>query len=172
MGVNQKPNIHELVICANVFVRKDGKYLLLKRSPLKTFAPNVVHPIGGKVDANENPFIGAQRELLEEAGIKVKNLKLEAVILEISPHKKEMGNNWLIFHFSGDYMSGDLIATDEGEFVWLSSEEIKKQDLFPSVRQLIENILNPGDSTVFATFEYDENGNIVESSKIINKCGL
>ncbi|MCX6790667.1 MAG: hypothetical protein NTV62_00535, partial [Candidatus Gribaldobacteria bacterium] len=63
-----------------------------------------------------------------------------------------------------------LIKTEEGEFVWLKPEEIIKQDLFPSVKQVIANILNPNDSTIFATFEYDENGQIIESTKIINQC--
>ena len=64
MAINNAPHIHNLVICANIFVRKDGKYLLLKRSPLKKYAPNVIHPIGGKVDQGENPYTSAQRELL------------------------------------------------------------------------------------------------------------
>ncbi|MDP3769879.1 MAG: NUDIX hydrolase, partial [bacterium] len=71
MAINTKPHVHNLVVCANIFVRKDGKYLLLKRSPEKKYAPSVIHPIGGKVDPNENPYTGAQRELFEEAGIKV-----------------------------------------------------------------------------------------------------
>ncbi|MDD5146348.1 MAG: NUDIX domain-containing protein [Candidatus Pacebacteria bacterium] len=172
MAVNQEPHIHELVVCANIFVRKDDQYLLLRRSSEKKFAPNVVHPIGGKLDPNENPYLGAQRELLEEAGIKVSNMKLEAVILELSPHKKEMDNNWLIFHFSADYDSGELITTDEGEFVWLKADDIIKQDLFPSVRQIIENILNPDDGTIFATFEYNGDGKIIEATKRINGCSV
>ncbi|MCL5011159.1 MAG: NUDIX domain-containing protein [Patescibacteria group bacterium] len=170
MPINQCPNIHELVVCANFFVRKNNKYLLIKRSSKKTFAPNVMHPIGGKIDANENPFFGAQRELFEEAGIKVKNIKLEAVILEIAPHKEIMANNWLIFHFSGDYDSGELKTSEEGKFIWLTSEEIKQQELFPSVQQTIDYILNPSDGTVFATFEYDENHKIIERTKKIDKC--
>jgi 8-oxo-dGTP pyrophosphatase MutT (NUDIX family) len=171
MAINQEPFIHNLVVCANMFVRKDDKYLLLKRSPLKKFAPNVTHPIGGKMDPDENPLIGAQRELLEEAGLKVKNVKLEAVLLEIAPHKRQgMLNNWLIFHFSGDYDSGELITTEEGEFVWLTEEEIIRQQLFPSLKEVIANILNPHDATVFATFEYNDNQQIV--AKKIDKCAL
>jgi 8-oxo-dGTP pyrophosphatase MutT (NUDIX family) len=169
MAINQEPNIHELVICANIFVRKDGKYVLLKRSPKKKFAPGVVHPFGGKLDHNENAFIGAQRELLEEAGIKVKNMRLEAVLLEITP-AREMYNNWLIFHFSADYESGEIQETEEGESIILSEEEILKQDLFPSVRKVIKNILDPNDGTVFASFKFDENGNIIESESNINIC--
>lgn len=169
MAINTAPHIHNLVICANIFVRKDGKYLLLKRSPQKKYAPNVIHPIGGKVDQNENPYTGAQRELLEEAGIKVKNMRLEAVIMEIKPVKGE-DENWLIFHFSADYESGELLTTEEGEFVFLSAEEIPNQDLFPSVRPIIQNILNPKDGTVFFTLEYDDEGKVVEETKNINLC--
>ena len=50
MPINTRPHIHEMVICANMFVRKGGKYLLLKRSSHKLFMPDYVHPIGGKVD--------------------------------------------------------------------------------------------------------------------------
>lgn len=165
--MNQAPDIHNLVICANIFVRKDGKYLLLKRSPLKKYAPNFVHPIGGKVDLNENPLIAAERELLEEAGIIVTNISLEAVILEISPHPG-MQENWMIFHFSGDYASGDLLTTEEGEFISLTEQEIKNAHLFPSVAKTIDNILNPNDGTVFATFHYDEQQNIIDERSSIH----
>jgi 8-oxo-dGTP diphosphatase len=169
MTINTAPHIHNIVICANIFVRKDGKYLLLKRSPQKKYAPNVIHPIGGKVEPNENPYTGAQRELLEESGVKVKNMRLEAVIMEIKPVKNE-DENWLIFYFSADYDSGELITTEEGELVYLSAEEIPKQDLFPSVRPIIQRILNPKDGTVFFTLEYDDEGKIVEETKDISLC--
>jgi 8-oxo-dGTP diphosphatase len=171
MAINNAPHIHNLVICANVFVRKDNKYLLLKRSPLKKYAPNFIHPIGGKVDPNENPYTAAIREVKEEAGIDIKNLHLEAVIMEIKPHKGE-DENWLIFHFSADYDSGEVGQTEEGNFVMLSVEEVIKADLFPSVKPIIENILNPKDGTVFCTFSYDENGKIVQESKNIDICVL
>lgn len=171
MAINTKPYIHNLVVCANIFVRKDSKYLLLKRSPLKKYAPNVVHPIGGKVDPNENPFTAAQRELLEEAGIKVKNMRLEAVILEIKPVKAEE-ENWLIFHFSADHESGELLKTEEGEFIFLDETEIKKQDLFPSVRPIVHHIFNPKDGTVFFTLEYDKDGKVVKETQKINLCAI
>lgn len=169
MAINTAPHIHNLVICANIFVRKDGKYLLLKRSPLKKYAPNFIHPIGGKVDPNENPYTGAQRELLEEAGIRVKNMRLEAVIMEIKPVKGE-DENWLIFHFSADYDSGELLTTEEGEFVFLDPADIPTQNLFPSVKPIIDNILNPQDGTVFFTVAYDEEGKVVKATQSIDLC--
>lgn len=165
MSINTNPDIHQNVICANVFVRKDDRYLMIRRSPLKKWLPNTLHPIGGKVDLNENPFVAAQREVLEEAGIWVNNMKLEAVILEISPVKNEL-TNWLIFHFTADYESGEIIQSEEGVFEWHTVEEIKSNKLFPSVKATIDHILNRNDGTVFATIKYDEEKqNVVEVKK-------
>lgn len=169
MPINQAPHIHQLVICANVFVRKDGKYLMLARSPQKKYAPDVVHPIGGKLDPNENPYQCALRELFEEAGIQVKNVRLEAVLLEILPIPDEP-NNWLIFHFSADWQSGKLKTTEEGEFVWLTASQIVKQKLFPSLRPVIKQILNPRAGAVFATMAYKNKNEIDKKSLVIDKC--
>lgn len=160
MRVNQLPPIHQLVVCANTFVLRAGHYLLLRRSVQKTFAPGVVHPIGGKLELNENPLRGAQRELCEEAGVEGKNFRLRAVLLELKPHPEHMPHNWLIFHFVADYDRGEFKPTEEGEFIWLTPEEVGEQQLFPSVREVIHHILNPNVGPVFATFAYDRQGKI------------
>src|SRR4051812_49193324 len=131
MAINTQPDIHELVICANVFIHKDGKYLVLKRSEQKKYAPGVLHPVGGKVDLNENPYETAVREAREETGITVKDLNLRAVLLELKPLSDEP-YNWVIYHFIGEYDSGDTIETEEGELQWLTADEIKQSNLFPS----------------------------------------
>ena len=151
--INQKPNVQELVVCSNVFIRKDGKYLLSKRSSQKKYAPNKIHPFGGKVDQDENPYDGAVREIKEEIGINIKNVKLESVVLELTD-EEGLPANWLIFNFSADYDSGEIKNTEEGEIVYLTVEEIKSADLFPSVKSIIDNILNPNDGTVFTTNGY------------------
>lgn len=160
-----------MVIGANIFVRKDGKYWWLKRSAQKKSAPKVVHPIGGKLELNENPYLGAQRERLEEAGIKVQNMKLKAVLLEITPHQ-DIKNNWLIFHFSADYHHGRLKQTEDGDFVLLLGEEIERPELFPSVREVIQPILNSHAGTVFATISYNPDGTVNELTTRIDRCVL
>ncbi|MDD5110029.1 MAG: NUDIX domain-containing protein [Patescibacteria group bacterium] len=170
MAINQDPHIHQMVMCANIFVRRDGRYLLLRRSEQKKFLPSIVHPIGGKLDTDENPYLGVQRELMEEAGLQAKNLRLKAVLLEIKPHPGHMPHNWMIFYFTGDYASGELNSTDEGKHVWLTPDEIIKQKLFPSLREIITYILNPDDGPVFATFAWDQHGAIVQKTKRIDAC--
>ncbi len=153
MSINTAPHIHEYVVCANMLVKKHDTYLVIKRSPLKKYAPGFTAFIGGKVDVGENPYEAAVRELVEEAGVCVKNIRLEAVILEIQPVKNEP-YNWLVFHFSGDYESGEILSTEEGELVWLTADEIKTSQLFPSVGRVIQHILDREAGTVFATFGY------------------
>lgn len=70
--MNTKLHIHKNVICANVFIRQAVKYCLLKRAFKKKFLPGIVHPYGGKLEPGENPYLEAQREILEETGIKSK----------------------------------------------------------------------------------------------------
>jgi len=171
MSINTHPHIHEQVVCANMFVRKDGKYLLLRRSSLKKYAPNYVHPVGGKVDKNENPFVAAQRELMEETGISVVNVRLEAVILEIRPEQDEP-YNWLIFHFSGDYDKGDVKRTEEGELVLLSADELKKEKLSPSVKPIIEHILDREKGTIFTTVEYEKDQDHVVLKQTLDYCAI
>ncbi len=163
--VNNPAYIHSYIVCADVFIRKDGKYLLMKRSKYKKYAPNIISPFGGKLEMGENPYIGAIREIKEEVGIEICNLKLESVILELVEDKNEPVNR-LVFQFSADYKSGKIKSSEEGEAVLLSKEEILDSDLFPSVRSIIKNILNPNDGTVFTTNKYSGfSKDMVEISK-------
>jgi 8-oxo-dGTP diphosphatase len=162
MAVNSDLNYHNIIMCTNLILKKDGKFLFLKRSPLKIIAPNYLHPIGGKVENSEDPYKSAQRELFEETGLKAKNIRLEGIVTEVHPPDGvKYDCTWLIFYFSGDYDSGELTQTDEGEFVWVRHEEIDKTKMFPSVQIIIDDILSPHIGPTFARFEYDREANII-----------
>ena len=151
--MNQKPEIIPTVVCANVFIRMNGKYILMKRSHEKKYAPDKIHPFGGKMDKGENPYVGAVREIKEEVGIDIDNLRLEAVVLELSPDKN-LKADWLVFYFTADYKNGEIISSEEGEIVFLTKDEIEKSNLFPSLLPIIDNILNPNDGVIFTTNSY------------------
>ena len=147
-------HVHQQIICANVFIRKDDRLLVLRRSPHKRYAPGIVHPVGGKLDRGENPFTGAEREALEETGLQVKNMRLEAVLLDIEPVPGEP-YDWLVYHFSADYESGELRPTPEGELLWLSVDQLVRERLHPSVEPIIHQILDRDTGVMFTTNEYD-----------------
>lgn len=143
---------------------------MLKRSEKKRFAPGYFHTVGGKINPNEDPYTGAIREVKEEAGIEVKNMRLEAVTFEIAPVKGNRDENWLCFYFSADYDSGEMIQTEEGELVLVDGADIPQQKLIPSIRAIIHHILDPKDGTVFLKMRYDENGDVMEAENLINMC--
>ncbi len=147
--------VHHQIICSNVFIRKGDKFLLIRRSASKRYAPGIVHPVGGKVNQDENPYEAAKREALEETGLSVRDLRLEAVLLDIKPVLDEP-YNWLVYHFSGEPDSGSMHETDEGELVWLTREELLKQSLHPSIQPIIDKILDGSVGTIFVTNQYDE----------------
>lgn len=166
MPINSKLEKHNIVICANIFVRKGNKYLLIERSPKKKEAPGYVQPIGGKVKLSENPYEAALRELKEEAGISATNLKIEAVITEV--HPKSTYGTWLIFNFSGEAGPESPQETEEGKLLWLTPQEIKSKKLIFSIKETLEYILDSGKGTVFAKFNYDKDYNLLK--KEIDVC--
>ncbi len=159
MSLDVMPYVHTQIVCANVFIRRGDQLLMLKRSARKKYAPSCIHPVGGKVDPNENPYEAATREVLEETGLTIKDLRLEAVLLDIQPVPDEP-YNWLVYHFSADYQSGMLIDTDEGELIWLTKDEVPHQPLHPSVQPIIDHILDSTVGTIFVTYQYDKDRNV------------
>lgn len=156
MAINSTPNIHNIVICSNLFVKKDGTYLVIRRSPQKVDLANMVHAIGGKIEPSEDPLFAAKRELMEEAGIEAKNIKLEGVVTEVPhPDDPKYKESWLIFYFSGEYDGGVVKETEEGELVWMTPEQLQEAPMFPSLKMVIGHITNPNQGPVFARFEYD-----------------
>lgn len=154
MAVNSEPDVHSIIMAANMFVKRDGKLLVIRRSHQKKYMPDFVQPVGGKVEINEGPLRAAERELLEEAGLTVKNIRLEAVLTDI--HKDGI-HNWQVFHFSGDFAGGDVPNTiDEGELLWLTPEEIKQEKVLDSIKRIADNIFTPDHQVLFAEYAWDE----------------
>lgn len=153
--------IHKLVLSTNVFIKKKHKLILLKRSKDKQHAPSIIHPIGGKVELHEDIYTAAIREVREESGITIKNLKLEAIVSEIKP--KEI--NWLVFYFSADYDKGRIHNSLEGDVGIFTKGVLNKEKLYPSLSRIMPYILDRTKGLVFATFFYD-NRNRINKGKI------
>jgi len=163
MTINTNPDIHNLIICANMFVKKDNKILMIKRSSDKKYLPGYIQPVGGKVELNEDPLTAAQRELKEESGLTARDIKLEAVITEVIQKDDNLyKTTWLIYYFSGTYMSGNLGETDEGELIWLTKDQIRNEKILTSLKSILNEILTTTPGTVFAKFVYDNKYHIID----------
>lgn len=66
--------------CVGVMIFKDGKVLIGKRREMATHGKGEYSFPGGHMEANESFKESSEREVLEEAGIKIKNLKFQCLI--------------------------------------------------------------------------------------------
>ena len=113
---------------ATAFLKRDGKYLLMKRSAEKKIAPNVWCSVGGHIEEYEmnEPEAACMREIEEETGIKgaqVQNLKLRYVIMRRA--RDILRQNYVYF---GETTAKDLINTDEGTLHWIPEKELLNRE--------------------------------------------
>lgn len=143
------------------FVKKDGKYLMLHRNPDKKIMPGVWMAPGGKREHNEGLFECARREIREETGLEIGNLRVTAT-----------GNAYLrdldlelFFHFvKADWVSGEVKENPEdGELVWMTVDEIGKLDgLLSEIHEVLPYIFKDEGPVVSYRAVYEEGNRMTE----------
>lgn len=114
--------VRSMIVGLQCFVKKNGKYLMLKRHESKQIMPGVWMAPGGTREHSEGLFTCARREILEETGLMIKNLRVRAVG---ATHLKDLDQE-IHFHFlTADFAAGKLKPeTDVGKLQWLEPERI------------------------------------------------
>ena len=77
--------------------------------------------LGGKFEQGESPEECAVREIEEESGLKVINIKMRGIIT--FPMFDGM-DDWYVFLFVADNFNGELIDSNEGDLKWIPNEEL------------------------------------------------
>lgn len=124
-----------VIVCA--IVKKDGRFLLGKKSENVGPYSNTWHLLGGGVDLeNETLEEAMRRELKEEAGIEVGELKRVSFDEDREPDKKGELTHYIFQVFETEYKSGELRANDDiHELRWVEKEELKNLPLTrPSIK--------------------------------------
>lgn len=129
------------ISAVGVVVFKDDKVLLIKRNkPPKSFQWSIP---GGAQDLGEKLKNAAKREVAEEAGIRIKNLKLVDAVDFI----KKDADNAVEYHYSLiDYMaewkSGELEPGDDAvEAKWVFVNELAPFNLWQETTSLINKAI-------------------------------
>ena len=68
-----------IVVTLECFVKKGNKYLMLHRGAHKRIMPDIWMAAGGHREFNEGLFECARREVLEETGLTIKNIRVKAI---------------------------------------------------------------------------------------------
>lgn len=84
---------------------------------------------GGHVEKGESFIDSAKREVFEETGLRIDNLKLCGIVDWC--HRKS-GERYMVILYKTDTYSGELIGeTEEGKVFWADMDEIPKMELAP-----------------------------------------
>ncbi len=144
------------VLC---FITHGDDVLLLRGAPDKRLWANRYNGIGGHVEPGEDVYSAARREIQEEAGIPVTDLRLRGVI-SVAPEGDEP--DILIFVFTAQALSRDVRASAEGQPVWVPRAQIGALDVVEDVPVVLEwvSAMKPDDPVFAASSFRDEAGSI------------
>lgn len=160
-GNFKNKNKRNIVVTLECFVKRNGKYLMLHRSKDKRIMPGVWMAPGGKREFNEGLFKAARREILEETGLKIKNLRIKATG---NAYLKDLDQE-LYFHFVvADYAGGRLKQNPtDGKLEWLTPKEISKLDnLLSEIREVSPYIFSDNDKSVSYKAVYEEGNKMID----------
>ena len=139
-------------IAVTGIIKKDGKYLICKRSPAEKAFPNKWCVPGGKLeqgdfitsekDTNHHWFDVLEKtlrkEIKEETNLEIKNIDYVSNLAFI----RKNGFSTIIISLCADYASGE-VQLQEDELVdhaWVTVEEAKNYDLIENIYEQIEKV--------------------------------
>ena len=137
----------------------EGKVLLLKGASSKKIWADVWNGPGGHVERGETPVQAARRELREETGLEAGTwMQAAEVVVDTG---KEQGI--LFWVFKAQHLSGDLVASDEGELAWLSIEEALELDLVEDLYTLLPLVakFRDSDKPLWGSYSYDADDQLI-----------
>lgn len=104
------------------YIEKDGAYLMLHRVKKKN---DMNHDkwigVGGKFEAGETPYECARREIMEEVGVEVPNLKYRGIVTFVSDL---YGTEYMHLFVSDGYVGEIKQVCDEGNLEWVDKSKV------------------------------------------------
>ena len=103
------------------YIRRGGKWLMLHRTK-KEHDENAGKwiGVGGKFEKGESPEECLVREVREETGLTLNSYKFRGIVTFIS----DVWDDEMMFLYTSDDFSGELIPCDEGELCWVEEERL------------------------------------------------
>ena len=137
----------------------DDDVLLIKGAPTKRIWPNLYNGVGGHVEPGEDVYTAARREVREETGLLVRQMRLRGVI-NITVQDRQ---GIMIFVFMARAESRAVAPSNEGTLEWVPRDRLLSLDLVPDLPELLPRALDaPSDADpFFGLYTYDETERLV-----------
>ena len=148
-------------VTTECFVEKDGKWLMLRRHPGKRILPNVWIGPGGHREFCEGLFKCTRREIKEETGLDITDLRIRATGIA---YLQDIDQEFSFHILTAKYAGGELpVEATDGEFAWLTLEEIANLDnLFAELKHLIPRLFKNDSEVMSIRAVYSKGNELVE----------
>jgi len=145
-----KDKVHYVAVTG--IIKKDGKYLICKRSPTEKAFPNKWCVPGGKVQMSDLESMQKgtsyhwldifesvlMREIKEETGISIKNIGYVSNLAFIRPN----GYSTIIISLFAEYDSGEIILQKDEltDYAWVEPGAAREYDLIENIYEQIQKV--------------------------------
>lgn len=135
------------------FVTNGTDVLLLKRALNRRVYPGKYNGVGGHLERDEDPLQGAVREIREETGLEVDNIRFCGV----SHIDAGQATGILLLIFRAEALSRDFQDSVEGRLEWVPQADVLTYDLVEDLPEFLPRVLamSPGDPPFFVHVSYD-----------------
>ena len=104
---------------------------------------------GGHVEAGESITVSTVREIREETGLTVSNLRMCGVVewetigkrTDGSPAEVSDNSKYIVFMFRTSIFTGELKSSAEGRMEWMTLDEMRRGGLAPHMEEYIRVLL-------------------------------
>lgn len=139
------------------FITHGDDILLLKRAAHKRVFPGRYNGVGGHIERDEDPQTGALREMQEETGLDLTDVRFRGVI-HVDAGAETSGI--LVFVFTAVATTRDFTDSDEGTLEWVPRERALELPLVEDLPILLPLLFDaptgPAAPPFFAHASYDE----------------
>lgn len=158
-GVEKSADRYKAVPRTLCFITRGNKVLLLRGAPTKRIWPNKYNGVGGHVEADEDIYTSALREMHEETGLDVDHVQLRGIINVDAGQKTGI----MVFVFTARALGLEFTPSPEGTLEWVGQDRIKTLDLVEDLPELLPRVLamRTGDPPFFARYHYDQHDRLV-----------
>lgn len=126
----------EATLC---YIKKDSRYLMLHRiKKNKDYHQGKWNAIGGKLESGESPLDCVIREVKEETGLFLLNVKF---IGHLSFPNFDGLQDWSVFVFKSEDFTGELIDCPEGALSWVEEKDLLNLNLWEGDLEFIPHVL-------------------------------
>lgn len=153
-GVAQSRHRYQVIPRTLCFVLHGADVLLLLGGPHKRLWAGRYNGVGGHVEAGEDIYTAAQREVREETGLDVTALRLRGVV---HADAGDPGVGILFFVFTATTDTRDAGPCPDGTLAWFPADALPTEELVEDLPVLLPRVLamSPADPPFFAAYSYD-----------------